>query len=70
MSLFSFLRFAKKYGVVDMQSMEMANIGERPRRRNELTNLLLSSGTSGSSSSGGNMKRRKSSKMRKSYFYS
>ena len=70
MSLLSFLRFAKKYGVVDMQSMEMANIGERPRRRNELTNLLLSSGMSGSNSGNNNMKRRKASKTRKSYFYS
>ena len=42
MCLFSFLRFAKRYGVVDSQlQSEMAGVGERPRRRNELTGNII-----------------------------
>lgn len=76
MALFSFLRFAKRYGVVDKQSVEMAAIGEKPRRRNELSGLLQQNVasavpvSSSSSSSSSARNRRNGKSPRKSYFYS
>ena len=76
MALFSFLRFAKRYGVVDMQSVEMAAIGEKPRRRNELSGLLQQQQNGAntvpisSSSSSSARNRRNGKSPRKSYFYS